>query len=95
MCSDDNADHLTYRYITELPSDAHYIVESCAMCGSIRSYNIDNGVGKVIYEECHAWLVCKEPSQTLLVFSRQKLLLQLRFSKEKNQLQQIHSIKEK
>ena len=44
--------HSLYRHIIEHPVDSNYIVESCVVCRTIRSYNINSGGGNIIYDKC-------------------------------------------
>ena len=91
MCS-DNSGHSLVGFITELPSDPNYIAESCPDCGVIRSYNINSGEGKIVYDKGRPFAMCKGPDKTLLVMDSKQNMSQLKWDKEKKELQLISSI---
>ena len=71
-------DHYPVHFITELPSDPNYIVQSCLACDVIWSYNINSGERKIVYDKCKPWAMCEGPDQTLLVANTALNLLQFK-----------------
>ena len=86
-------EHFLYRQVTEHPTDSNYIIESCPLCRTIRSYNVHSGDEKIIFDTCKPVTMCAGPDQTLLVLDDKKQLLQLQWNKENTQLELIDSVK--
>ena len=78
--------------IIEHPVDPNFILEACSKCKVIRSYNIITAESKTVFTGYKPWKVCKGPESSVFVIIVVGELLQLKWRKEKEELELVHRI---